>query len=127
MRAEVQLVVLAGDRRRLADRDHVAPLEQHRAVAEALDRAHVVGHEQDRPARPLEPLELVEALLLEVGVADRQHLVDQQDLRVDLDRDREREPHEHPRRVVLQPQVEELLELGEVDDRVEALAHLATR
>ena len=125
--AEVELVVAAGDRRRLADRDHPALVEQHRAVAEALDRAHVVGHEQDRAALALEPLELVEALLLEARVADREHLVDQQDLGVDLDRDREREPHRHARGVVLQPHVEELLELGEGDDAVEALARLLAR
>ena len=48
--AEVDLVVALGDVLRVADREHPAALEQHRAVAEALDRAHVVGHEQDRPA-----------------------------------------------------------------------------
>ncbi len=52
----------------------------------------------NRIVRPssLEPVELVEALLLEGGVADREHLVDQQDLGVDLDRDREGEPHVMP-------------------------------
>ncbi len=72
-----------------------------------------------RIVRPsaLEPVELVEALLLEGGVADGEHLVDQQDLGVDLDRDREREAHVHAGGVVLQPQVEEVLELGEGDDR----------
>ena len=58
------------------------------------------------------------------GVADREHLVDQQDLGVDLDRHREREAHVHPRGVVLQPHVEELLELGEGDDVVEARTRL---
>ena len=75
-----------------------------------------MGDEHDRAAFALEPEELLEALLLEGGVADGEHLVDQQDLGVDLDRGREREPHEHPRGVVLQAQVEELLELGEGDD-----------
>ncbi len=37
----------------------------------------------------LQPLELLEALLLERGVADGEHLVDEQDVGVDLDRDRE--------------------------------------
>ena len=102
----------------------LALVEQHRAVAEALHRTHVVGHEQDRAALALESLELVEALLLEAGVPDRQHLVDQQDLRVDLDRHREGEAHVHPRGVVLQAHVEEVLELREGDDVVEALAGL---
>ena len=72
----------------------------------------------------LEALELLEALLLEGGVADREHLVDQQHLGVDLDRDREGEPHGHAGRVVLQLEVDELLELGERDDVVEAVARL---
>ena len=40
--AEVQLVVGASDRPRIADLDHVAVIHQHRAVAEALDGVHVV-------------------------------------------------------------------------------------
>ena len=121
---EVELVVLARYRCRLADVDDAAAFEQHRAVAEALDRAHVVGHEQDRPTLLPKPAELVEALLLEGGVADGEHLVDQQDVGVDLDRDGERQPHEHPRGVVLQLELDEFLELGEGDDVVEAVARL---
>ena len=41
--------------------------------------------------------ELVEALVRERLVADREHLVDQQHLGVDVDRDREPEPHVHAR------------------------------
>ncbi len=107
--AEVQLVVGTADRASVAELDHVSALHQHRAVAEALDGAHVVGDEDDRAPFALEAEELLEALLLEGGVADGEHLVDQQDLRIDLDRDREREPHEHPGRVVLELQVQELL------------------
>ena len=98
---------------------HAAALEQHRAVAEAVHRAHVVGDEQDRLARLADAHELVEALLLERRVADREHLVDQQDVGVDLDHHREREPDQHPDRVVLELEVDELAELGEVDDGVE--------
>ena len=63
----------------------LAVLEQQRAVAEALHRAHVVGDEQDRLPLRADALELVEALLLERGVADGEHLVDEQDVGVDLD------------------------------------------
>ena len=69
-----------------------------------------------------EPCERVEALLLECLVTDRQHLVEQEDVEVDLDRDRVREPHLHPRREVLQLLVDEALELGELDDVVESLS-----
>ena len=59
--------------------------------------AHVVRDEQDRLAGLADADELVEALLLERRVADGEHLVDQQDVGVDLDHHREREPDEHAR------------------------------
>ena len=52
----------------------------------------------DRLAAVAQLAEHVEALLLESGVADGEHLVDHQDVRVYLDRNREREPHLHSRR-----------------------------
>ena len=57
--------------------------------------------------------ELLEAPPLELGVADREHLVDEQDVGIDVDRHREPEPHVHARRVVLHRRVDELLEPGE--------------
>jgi hypothetical protein len=86
-----------------------------------------VRHEDDRLAGVLQVLELLEALLLEGGVADREHLVDEQDVGVDLDGHREREAHAHAGRVVLELEVDELLELREGDDVVEAGARLAPR
>ena len=65
---------------------------------------------------------LLEALALERLVADREHLVEQQHVRVEVRRDREAEPHEHPRRVRAHRDVDEVLELRERDDLVEALA-----
>ena len=85
----------------------------------------VVAHEDDRLALLPEALERREALLLEGLVADGEHLVEQEDVEVDLDRDRVREPHLHARREVLQLLVDEALELGERDDLVEALLELA--
>ena len=70
-------------------------------------------------------VEDVHALLRERRVADREHLVDQHDVGVGLDHHREREPDHHARRVVLQLQVDEVVELGEVDHRVEPPLRLA--
>ena len=84
-----------------------------------------MGDEDDRLAFGFHLVEGVGALLLEGGVADRQHLVDQQHVGVGLHHHREGEPHQHPRGVVLQLQVGEFLQLGELDDRVLAAAHLA--
>ena len=49
-----------------------------------------------RAPASLQARELVEALLLERGVADGEHLVDEQDVGVDLDGGRERQPDVHP-------------------------------
>ncbi len=96
-------------------------------MAEAVERAHVVSHEHDRSALVAHRVEDVEALLCEGGVANRKHLIDEQDLRVDLDRDGERQAHVHARRVVLELELLELAQFGEVDHRVIAGARLARR
>ena len=77
-----------------------------------------------RPGAP-ELLHPAEAAPLELGVADREHLVDEQDLRLQVRRDGEREPHVHPARVALDGRVHEALDPGELDDLVEALRDLA--
>ena len=48
-----------------------------RAIAELGDGLHVVGDEQHRPAGVAELLHASEAAPLELGVADREHLVDE--------------------------------------------------
>ena len=63
----------------------------------------------------------------EAFVADGEHFVDEQHVRVDVDRDREAEPHVHPGRVGLDRRVDELLQLGELDDLVEAARDLLLR
>ena len=125
--AEVHLVVEKADLVRVADRQDVPALDQHRPVTEALDQSHVVRHEEDRLAGVLQAVEHLEALLLERGVAHREHLVHEQHLRVHLRGDREAEPHPHAGGVVLQLEVHELLELGERDDVGEAAAGLGAR
>ena len=111
----------------VADHDDSASVDEGGAVAEAAHRAHVVRHEQDRLALVAQAVEHVEALLLEAHVADGQHLVDQQDVGVHLDHHGEREPHLHARGVVLELQLLELAQLGEVDDVVIACARLVGR
>ena len=81
--------------------------------------------EQDRLAAAAELRELVEALVREALVADREHFVDQQHVGIDVDRDGEAQPHVHAGRVGLDRRVDELAQLGEVDDLVEALLDLA--
>ena len=84
-------------------------------MADEHDRAPVLG----------DLLHLAEALALEVGVADREHLVDEQDLRLEVRGDREREPHVHAARVALDGRVDEALDPRELDDLVELRLDLA--
>ena len=69
---------------------------------------------------------LSEALLLEREIADREHLVDNEDVGLEVRRDREREPHVHAARVALDRRVDEPLDLGERDDLVELAPDLVS-
>ena len=66
-------------------------------------------------------------LLLELRVADRQHLVDDEDLAIHVGRDRERQPHVHAAGIVLHRRVDERLDLGERHDLVESALDLLVR
>src|SRR3954466_14862216 len=107
-----------GDRARVEDDD---------ALARALDERRVVGDEHERRAA----LDLLGdprlALALEGLVADGQHLVDEQHVGVEVRGDREAEPHEHAARVRLDRDVDEVAELGEGDDVVDARRDLVSR
>ena len=56
---------------------------------------------------------------LELGVTDSKHLVDEQDLRLEVRGDRECKADGHPARVPLHRSVEELTYTRELDDLVE--------
>jgi hypothetical protein len=115
--------VRADDALRITGAFDPSGIEPQRLVAEALDQPERMRDEQDRLAAALELGELVEALVGESLVADRQDFVHEQDVRIDVDRHRETEPHVHARRIGLDRRVDELLQLGELDDLVEALRH----
>ena len=78
--------------------------------------------EHDRASRLLEGEDAAEALALERLVADREDLVEEEDVGVEERRDREAEAHRHPGRVRPDGAVDRVLELGEGDDLVEAAA-----
>ena len=113
------------DLRRVADVLDMAIADQHRPVAVVPRRVDIswVTSTIVLPAC-FHLAEGVGALLLEGGVADRQHLVDQEDVGIGLQHQREGEPDQHPRGVVLQLQVDEFLEFGELEDRVQAVRAL---
>ena len=65
----------------LAAHGHAAVFQEDGGVADRLDRRAVVGHDQQRGAGLAEVADAIEAFVLEVGVAHRQRLVDDQDVR----------------------------------------------
>ena len=75
-------------------------------------------------ARRLKLADPLQALLLEGLVAHGEDLVDQEDVGVGVHRHGEGQPEEHARAVVLHLRVDELLDLAEGDDVVEALLEL---
>ena len=87
----------------------------------------VVGDEHERRAGRHPLGDQREALALERLVADGEDLVDQQHVGVEVGDDREAEPQEHARAVGLDRHVDEVAELGEVDDRVDPLLDLLAR
>ena len=89
-------------------------------MTKAPQRSRVVCDEHNRAPLVTHLEEHVEALLLECRISDRENLVDQQDVCVDLNRYREGQPDVHARGVVLELQVLELAQFSEVDHRVVA-------
>ena len=96
-------------------------------MAETVQGCHIVSDKHDCAALVAHAVEDVEALLRKGGVAHRQHLVDEKNVRVDLDRYGEREADVHSRRVVLELELLELAQFGEVDHLVIARLRLAWR
>ena len=76
------------------------------------------------PPSILERRDDAEALALEVLVPHGEDLVEQQHVRLQERGDREAEPHGHPARVGANRPVDRMLDLGERNDLVEALADL---
>ena len=86
-----------------------------------------MGDEDDRFAVAAELVDLVETLGHKRGVADRQYLVDEQDVGADVDGDGKPQTHIHAGRVALDRMVDKLLELGEIDDFFVFVLNLLSR
>src|SRR4051812_33512605 len=85
---------------------HAAVIEPQRAAADRADVIQAVRAEENGLPLFLELANLVHTLLLKMAVADGERLVDNENVRIDVDRNREREPHVHPRGVRLDRTVE---------------------
>jgi hypothetical protein len=128
-----RLLFLALDVRRVSTDDALritlapmlAVIEPQGLVAEALHQSERVRDEENGLVPTLELGKFVEALVREALVPDGEHLINKQHVGIDVNRNSEAEPHVHPGRIGLDGRVDEVRELGEVDDFVEALLDLS--
>ena len=96
-------------------------------VAQRAHRVQIVGDQQQRASFGDELLDATDALTLEILVADREHLVDQQHTRVRVHRDRKPEAQLHPGGVGADGVIDEVAKLGEADDLRDATLGLRGR
>src|SRR5438132_1173170 len=102
-------------------------IEPDPSLAPSRHRPKIVGNEHDRLLRGAELADLGEAFVLEVLVPDREHLVDEEDVRLEVHRDRESEAHVHAARVRLHGSVEEAADVGKLLYRGHGPVHLLPR
>src|SRR5256885_13386320 len=96
--------------------------KQKRSRAEESNRMQKMADKHDCRPGCLQLAHALDALELERHVANSKDLVDEEDVRIDVNRGCEPEPHVLARRIELDRCVDELLEFSERDDLVEALS-----
>ena len=99
-------------------------LQEQGLIAERVHGVDVVTDEQNGLAPAPELLDAVEGLQREPGIADRQRLVDDQDVGVDRGGHGEGQPGLHAARIGPERLVDHVAQLGEIDDLVKAAPDL---
>src|SRR5215467_10515705 len=122
-----QCLVLPYDFTRWAIRDNLPALHQQHAITQRLHGVQVMRDEDDRPTCPSQRAHSIKALLLEAQVADSQHFVQEQNLRLQMGNDRKPQSDVHSGGVPLDRYVDELPDLREVDNTLELSPDLASR
>ena len=133
-RRAAQRLAHAHERKVLLDRDAGVPavaclaaVQPEPAPAKPLHRVRGVRHEEQRHPSLDELTDPAHALVLEVGVAHREGLVDDQHVGLHVCLHGEGEPQHHPARVELHGLFDELADVGERGDLVEPALHLGLR
>ena len=70
-------------------------VQPKRTIADRLDSSLAMRNEQNGDTIFAQLVYLAHAALVEVNIADRECFVDQQDFRIDMNRNRERQAHRH--------------------------------
>ena len=116
--------VLIGHLSRRPPPDNFRVVQDQGLVADVADALDVVSDIDYGPALFLKLPDLADALMLEVGVPHRQDFIHQQDIRIEVDGDREGQADVHAVGVSMNRLVDELPDLGELEDGSQARLHL---
>ncbi len=123
--ADRPAVVEVGHRRRISVAHQPSLVDPDGAAAVVQHLLPNVRDEEHGLSRLPELLDPRVAFPLELLVADREGLVHEEDVRLDVGRDRKRETGRHPGRVGAHRRIDELFDLRPLDDPPHAPLHLA--
>ena len=121
------LQIRSADRLRVPLHHDIALVKPQDMVTEPDDRRNIMGHIQKRRAAGKHLLHARIAASSEVRIPDRQHLIADQDLRIDHRRDRESQASLHSGGIILDRGVQEALKLRELDNLIKMLLHEFSR
>src|ERR1700693_4943605 len=85
----------------LSEKNNSSVFQEDRLVAQLADRLHAVAHQQDGAALARRFVDAFLALARERSITDREHLVDDHDVGLELGCDRECKPNLHAARIML--------------------------
>src|SRR5260221_12987760 len=96
-------------------------------VTERLDVSRGVRYEKNSSSPAAQLVDLPHAALPEVHIAHSEGFIDQQNVRIDVNGNREGKPDGHAARIRLNRLVDEFADFGKVNDRLILRVHLGLR
>ena len=102
---------------------HQPVLYPDTAVANPLNLCGRMGNRHDRRPRPFDFHQASKALRLKIHVTDSQYFVNQQNIRIYINRHGKRQTHIHSRRIGAHGIVDKFLQLGKFNDPANSLVN----
>src|SRR5262245_42418376 len=95
---------------------NLAVVHPDRSIRQAPHRLEVMRYEKNRDALLFHLLNASNAALLKENVSDRKRLVDDENVRIKVDRNGKRQPNEHAARIRFHRPVDELADFRKLFD-----------
>src|SRR5439155_12468433 len=90
-----------------------------------LNYVHTMAYKQHRSTAACEMLHAIDTSALKRGISHRQYFINNQNLRLQMCRDGECQPHVHPAAVALDRRVEKVFDVSEGDNLIELAGDFA--